>query len=53
MDLFDFDTVTPSPDAAPDYDLLTFEERDERDAEYTDRLREALTGLPSRPGTKR
>lgn len=35
------------------YDLLTFEQRDEVDAERADEIRAAVSGLPVRPGTRR
>ena len=35
------------------YDLMTFEERDQVDAERTDAIRETVSGLPARPGTRR
>ena len=40
----------------PDYDTLTFAERDAADAlaaELAEKVREALTGYPARPGVKR
>ena len=40
----------------PDYDTLTFTERDAVDAlaaERDEKTREALTGYPARPGVKR
>ncbi|MDG4801749.1 hypothetical protein [Micromonospora sp. WMMD980] len=52
MDLFDADIVR-TPEAREEYDLMTFEERDELDAAHADRMREELTGLPARPGTRR
>jgi hypothetical protein len=35
------------------YDLMTFEERDQVDAERTDAMRETVSSLPARPGTRR
>jgi hypothetical protein len=35
------------------YDLMTFEERDLVDAERTDAIRETVSSLPARPGTRR
>ncbi|WP_460357344.1 hypothetical protein [Actinoallomurus acanthiterrae] len=35
------------------YDLMTFEERDQVDAERTDAIRETVSSLPERPGTRR
>lgn len=35
------------------YDLMTFEERDQVDAERTDAIRETARSLPTRPGTRR
>lgn len=36
-----------------DYDALGFDARDEIDVERETLAREALTGLPARPGTRR
>jgi hypothetical protein len=33
------------------YDLMTFEERDQRDAKRTDAIQETVSNLPARPGT--
>ncbi|WP_329105562.1 hypothetical protein OG792_32955 [Micromonospora sp. NBC_01699] len=52
MDLAEFDAVTVAEPNA-EYDMLTFEARDELDAEAVDRAREELTGLPARSGTLR
>lgn len=46
--MYDIDLITDD-----DYDFLGFDERDERDAAKADFLREVLTGLPARPGTRR
>jgi hypothetical protein len=35
------------------YDLMTFEERDQVDAERTDAIRKTVSSLPARPGTRR
>jgi hypothetical protein len=35
------------------YDLMTFEERDQGDAERTDAIRETVSSLPAPPGTRR
>jgi hypothetical protein len=35
------------------YDLMTFEERDQVHAERTDAIRETVSTLPARPGTRR
>jgi len=35
------------------YDLMTFEERDQVDAERTDPIRETVSSPPVRPGTRR
>jgi hypothetical protein len=35
------------------YDLMTFEERDQVDAERTDAIRETASSLPARSGTRR
>ncbi|MEV5705730.1 hypothetical protein [Actinoallomurus sp. NPDC052274] len=35
------------------YDLMTFEKRDQVDAERTDAIRETASSLPARPGTRR
>ena len=37
----------------PPYDLMTFEERDQADAERTDAIRETVSSLPARRGTRR
>ncbi len=35
------------------YDLMTFEKRDQAGVERTDAVRETVSGLPARPGTRR
>ncbi|WP_256529916.1 hypothetical protein [Actinoallomurus rhizosphaericola] len=35
------------------YDLMTFEKRDQVDAERTDAIRVTVSSLPARPGTRR
>jgi hypothetical protein len=35
------------------YDLMTFEEHDQGDAERTNAVRETVSSLPARPGTRR
>ncbi len=47
------DPDIPGADYDLDYDLLTFEERDEIDSTQAVELRALLTGLPARPGTRR
>lgn len=35
------------------YDLMTFKERGQVDAERTDAIRESVSSLPARPGNRR